>query len=240
MKCLVNEGDFQVYPETGELADNSNLSLNSLVKLLPGLDDARVYSYVVRTIKRQGSGFVQSGSGPNFQGGRITLCTCKHRMRTYLDADSWRGVWVAGFSGVNVTDRENGLVYLMQVDWAFESHCELWQWLPAKVRRAKAAHLHKLGDVFKPKTDCIRPDGPTRFEPANYVPPRPDHSHASSDDWYRDVSYEGCGGRRAALLVGDPERSFLWSTPIVFFGGSQHPRTRKWKNLQEFLNHLTG
>jgi len=240
MKCLAHEGDFQLYPETGKLADNSNLSLTSLVKSLPGIDDAPVYSYVVRTIKRQGSGFVQSGSGPNFQGGMMTLCTCKHWMRTFLNVDSWCGVWIAGFSGVNATDRGNGLVYLMQVGRAFESHYELWQWLPAEVRRAKAAHLHKLGDVFKPKTDRIRPDGLTRFEPGNYIPPRCDHSHASNNRWYRDVSYEGFGGRRAALLVGGPIRSFLWSKPVVFFRESQHPRTRKWKNLQEFLNCLTG
>ena len=65
MSCLPCESGFQLYPQTGKLKDNSNLSLTRLRDLLSKPDGAVVYSYVVRTIKRQGSDFVQSGSGPN-------------------------------------------------------------------------------------------------------------------------------------------------------------------------------
>lgn len=245
MSCLPCESGFQPYPQTGKLKDNSNLSLTHLRDLLSKPDGAVVYSYVVRTIKRQSSDFVQSGSGPNFQGDLITLCTCKPLMRTSLDVDSWCGVWIAGFSGVNETDRGNGLVYLIRVGRAFDSHCDLWQWLPSKTRQAKAAHLHKLGDVSEPKAERIHSDGLSRFEPGNYKPPRDGHSHATIESnsdtprWHKDVNYQGYRERRAALLVGDPETSFLWSRPIVFFAGRQHPRTKKWTSPQEFLNHLT-
>jgi hypothetical protein len=242
--CLADEGDFQPWPKTGRLAANPDLYLADLDKLLPEIDNTPVYSYVIQTIQRRGNGFAQTGSGPNFQGGLITLCTCKHLMRTSLDVASWVGVWVAGFSGVKVTDRGNGLVYLMRVSEAFESHYDLWEFLCSEVRQAKAAHLHTLGDVFKPKPDHIYPDDPGRFKPGNYEPPRKDHSHASIERnsnaprWYRDVNYRGYGGRRAALLVGDPKTSFLWSEPKIFFAGRQHPRTKRWESPQEFLEHL--
>jgi hypothetical protein len=47
-----------------------------------------------------------------------------------------------------------------------------------------------------------------------------DHSHAPNDAWHGDIDHTGYGGRRAALLVGDPEFSFVWEKPALFFPDS--------------------
>ena len=64
------------------------------------LRDEPLYAYIVTSIKTTPDLLLQqTGSAPNFQGGRITLCTCKHKDRAtyhlskYLD-DPWKNVWV--------------------------------------------------------------------------------------------------------------------------------------------------
>lgn len=80
----------QRFPTDGLLADNLNLSLASLtnrVRKVPG----RTYSCIVRTVRldRPTLRFQQRGSAPNFQGGLLTLCTCKYQMRSSLTASEW-------------------------------------------------------------------------------------------------------------------------------------------------------
>jgi hypothetical protein len=232
MTCSADE-DFQPFPETGRLATNKNLSLICIKDKLSGYDEALLYSYIVASIKLHGSNFVQTGSGPNFQGDLITLCTCKRRMRTALDACNWPGVWIAGLSG---KAEMYGLVYLMKVCRAFESQYKLWKWLSPEVRQAKSACLHRLGDVFEPINDNIPPK--EQVVPKNYRLPHKYHSHALEEEWHKDISYQGFGGRSHILLVGDPEMSFLWSEPIVQYKRPLHPRTKKWKNLLEFLEQF--
>jgi len=74
-------GVCQEWPRYGKLKKNMNKTLDDLKKILKE-EDGLVYGYVLTTVKGDGSGgFVQTGSAPNFQGGLITLCTCKHWMR---------------------------------------------------------------------------------------------------------------------------------------------------------------
>ena len=82
----------QPFPESGLLADNSHLPLALLAKRLRRIRD-RAYSYVVRSVKldRSTMSFEQHGSAPNFQGEVLTLCTCKHQMRSSQPAEEWRG-----------------------------------------------------------------------------------------------------------------------------------------------------
>ena len=93
----------QPFPETGLLYDNSNLQLDCLTERIGEVRD-KTYSYVVRTVKVKKLesatvGFEQHGSAPNFQGDLLTLCTCKHQMRSRLSADQWQeNVWLAGFT----------------------------------------------------------------------------------------------------------------------------------------------
>src|SRR6185312_15613746 len=86
---------YQVFPASGPLSDNMNLTTSSLTQRI-GMIGGEVYCYILTSVKYFDSRFVQTGSGPNFQGGLLTLCTCKGLMRTGRDLDAWRGIWIAG------------------------------------------------------------------------------------------------------------------------------------------------
>ncbi len=241
MTCLTNEG-FQPFPKIGKLAVNTNLSHTDLLNQLSGHDTALGYSYVMTSLEINDSNLVQKGSGPNFQGGLITLCTCKRRLRTSPDIKP--GIWVAGFSQ-NLDSKGNALFYLMKVSTTFCSQYELWNHLKPEVRETKSATLHRLGDVFEPKTDPIHPD--KLHSPESYKKPHKYHSHAwdsrlqiPTNDWYKDINYQGFGRRYHTLLIGDPGLSFLWLKPTLYYAPAPHPRTKKWDTLKEFLNHLIG
>jgi len=224
----------QPFPRTGVVAENMNRDLKSLRAMLQE-QHGHVYGYVVDTIQYAGEAFVQTGSGPNFQGGIITLCTCKHLMRSALELDAWPGVWIAGFTGVNRVpgERFNYLFYLMKVSDAYLSHRDLWNKVPDTVRRAKVAQLHRLGDLYEP-----RKPGGDPFDPGSYETPRSDHSHYHENGWHKDVYYEGYGGRPPALLVGDRQLSFLWDRPMIPFPPPMHPRTKKYGDLSDLLTRL--
>jgi hypothetical protein len=201
-----------------------------------GPDQSIVYSYVVDSIRNRGGHFVQTGCGPNFQGDLITLCTCKRLMRTYLPTDDWKGVWIAGFTNLKAGGNGNALVYLMKVLYPFKSHLDLWgsETVPEESKQIKNARLNKLGDIYEPKSNSAKSDP---FNPQNYFAPHPDHPHITDKEWHKDICYTGYPtGLRPALLVGDPQYSFLWDMPgiLCLF---HHPRTKKGK-LHTLLNEL--
>jgi hypothetical protein len=187
--------DYQPFPQTGQLASSMNQPLSALKQKL-ALEQDVVYCYVVSTIKRRDGRFYQTGSGPNFQGDLLTLCTCKHYMRAFMEPGEWVGKWVAGFSGVAAGEGRNVLVYLMKVGCAFDSHRTLWQELPDTVRQQKSSAVNSLGDLFQPKEPCG-----DKYDIRCYEPPHKDHSHMPNNNWHRDINYHR--NRPAALLVGD-------------------------------------
>jgi hypothetical protein len=203
----------QPFPASGPLAGNLNLNRDDLVHRLRGLRGT-VYCYVLTTVKDSGGKFMQVGTAPNFQGGLVTLCTCKGQMRAGRDIDAWRDVWIAGVTGAEAGPTCLGhLFYLMRVERAFASHRDLWTWLAAHVpeaAQAKAADRHPLGDVYRP-----RDPGGDPYDPRAYVSPHRDHRHRAGGEWLKDVNYRSTYGRRPALLMGDPHSSFLWSEPRV-------------------------
>ncbi len=203
----------QKFPASGSLADNLNLDRNDLIARIGG-QRGTVYCYVLTTVKDAGGKFAQAGTAPNFQGGLVTLCTCKGQMRSGREVDAWRDIWIAGITGAEAGLLGQGyLFYLMRVEHAFASHGDLWAWLSAHVpnaARAKAADKHPLGDVYRPRDLGVNP-----YAPAAYIPPRPDHPHSTDGVWRADVNYRSRYGRRPALLVGDPHNSFLWTAPHV-------------------------
>ncbi|WIG61408.1 MAG: hypothetical protein OJF49_004156 [Ktedonobacterales bacterium] len=204
---------YQAIPISGPLFGNVNLDFSSLNERI-GEMEGTVYCYIVRTVMYRDGRFVQTGSGPNFQGGLITLCSCKHQMRTSKDPDAWNGVWIAGIAGAGTgAYGRDHLFYLMRVGHAFESQRNLWQWLTEhapEAAQAKRADRHQLGDVYRPQPSCKDP-----YDPDKYVAPCSHHVHLQHD-WYRkDIDYVGFRHRRPALLVGDPDYSFLWSEPRV-------------------------
>lgn len=233
MTCSGSVRDHQPFPRAGRLADNANLALDALRdKISAGR--ATVYCYVVASIENRGGHFVQRGSGPNFQGDLMTLCTCKHRMRTFRSIDAWKDQWIAGFTGARAGSGQNCLVYLMRVSQAFESHHGLWfaETVSFKAKQAKSAHLTEFGDIFRPRSESGDP-----FDPHAYIPPCSDHVHRPNDRWHRDINYRGCSQRSAALLVGDSGHSYLWDRPTIAYPTSLHRGQAKW-DLDDLLTQL--
>jgi hypothetical protein len=211
-----------------------NFQLDVLRRKIAG-GQAIVYCYIIATIEGRDGYFVQRGSAPNFQGDLITLCTCKHYMRTFMGIEDWKGKWVAGFTGVKAGGGKNSLVYLMQVSHAFKSHHDLWfaEAIPDETKQAKAAHLNKFGDIYKPRSEAVDPF----LEPRSYVSPCNNHVHAPNNYWHADINYEGCSGRVAALLVGDQDYGFLWNEPMLFYSPRLHRGQKKCK-LDDMFGQL--
>jgi len=144
------ERTHQPFPQTAELGQNLNMPLSRLHDCAGG--QALVYYYVIASMRKRGEEFVQTGCGPNFQGGLITLCTCKHHLRTFREPDQWNGIWIAGFTSLPTGDGANFLIYLMRVAHAFQSHRDLWfsSAIPAAAKHAKATHRNRFGDIYQP------------------------------------------------------------------------------------------
>lgn len=236
----------QPFPTAGKLSENLNLCKSQLTERASEASD-RVYSYVMSSVLLdQDKQFQQRGSGPNFQGGYITLCTCKHRMRASLPVEKWETNWIAGFTSRSFTgSRYHGrhwLFYLAQVESAYESHSELWHALSAEVRQTKAAGNSRLGDLYEPTHQL---NGIDCFDPSYYHTPPVAHSHhkhACDNGWRIDIDYKRKRTlkhkpkRPASLLVGNPRLSFLWREPLLFLNGRW--RQKKWDCLSEFLLNL--
>ncbi len=230
----------QPFPSGGHLSRNLGLPLPILTARLSQRNDA-VYSYVVRTVKwNHGTAmFEQHGSAPNFQGGVLTLCTCKHQMRASRAAEDWPGVWLAGFTSRTILDGKHWLFYLGRIESAYESHADLWSGMGAGSRRAKAAHAHYLGDLFRPKVPL--PTADARFSPQRYFSPRL-HAHRWRDDdgwhngWHNDIHYYLAGQYgHPPLLVAEPRRTFIWNEPMIYFAEDHCRNYLKWPSLQELL-----
>ena len=228
--------DHQPFPTTGRLMSNMNLGFAKLNSQIC-FEHAEVYCYIVATIKNQDGHFFQTGSAPNFQGDMVSLCTCKHKMRTFKDTEDWVDKWIAGFSGVAAGNGNNALVYLMKVGYAFKSQMSLWfsDEIPEETKQAKLAQISKFGDIYQPKDQMS-----DEFAVQSYIHPVESHVHCNNNNWHNDINYEGCKGRNAALLIGDPEYSFLWNQPMIYYQGHLH-RGQKKSNLQTLLGEqLSG
>lgn len=231
----------QAFPRTGELARNIDRRLPGFVAKSPpsSWNNDRVFAYVLTTLDIDHAGeFVQKGSAPNFQGGLISLCSCMHYHRTWWPR--WRGMWVAGFCGKNQKGG-NQLFYLMQVGEEYDSQADLWHSLGVSTRNAKSARGNRFGDVYEPNGATAA----TAYEPGGYFPPYgngPDdqHVHLARDHWKQDICfrYPVRDAKQPKLLIGDPERSFLWQRPRYAYMERQHPRNRVYDSMTEFYQYL--
>jgi hypothetical protein len=229
----------QPFPRDGQIGNNMGLPLPLLVARLGQLK-GRAFSYVVRTVEwdHGTSTFEQHGSAPNFQGDHLTLCTCKHQMRSRLSADEWEDdVWLAGFTSRTIHEGKHWLFFLAKVKSAHDSHSDLWDSVNADYRQNKSAHLHFLGDLFKPTTP--KPTGHARFSASRYLMP-PIHAHRQypgDDGWKNDINYRhAVTSSHAPLLVADPRMTFLWEEPLIFFARKKHCRDyHTWSSLQRLM-----
>lgn len=210
---------------------SEQVSLSELQRLLQGTTEATVYTYVVDTLQIRNQHFEQTGCGPNVHGGMISLCTCKHLMRTGMDAAAWRGFWVAGFSGFAKSPCGNLLYYLMKVGPTFSSHAEAWRSgvIPRATKRAKSVRHNVLGDMYEPKPGFNDP-----MLASSYHPPCKGHAHDTG--WHDDVCYVA-NGRPAALLFGEPGHSWHWTEPTIRLA-PKLPRNSKKYGLGELLSLL--
>ena len=233
--------DVQPFPTTGMLGKNLNQPLSVLFSRIRNVE-ARAYSYVVRTVmlNRETTTFEQRGSAPNFQGDVLTLCTCKHQMRSSQPADDWKDVWVAGFTNRVRLDGKHWLFYLAQIESSYGSHCDLWTSLNEESRNAKAAHENYLGDVFQPKRP--NPTKEARFLPSRYIVPTV-HAHRqkpSDRGWQNDIKYRHADKfRHPPLLVAKPRMTFLWDEPMIFLKEKHCRNYFKWQSLNELMALLS-
>ena len=231
--------EIQPYPANGDLAVNLNLTLPKLLKLI-GKARQPACSYIVRSVRfdRSDNTFEQRGSAPNFEGGCLTLCTCKHQMRTSRDVSEWQDTWLAGFTSRCIHQKRHWLFYLTRISSAFESHADLWDALPAEVRDAKSAQDHFLGDVFVPREELVEDN---RFSPRRYFAPSR-HSHRKNkcdSGWHNDINYKHSSRYGwPSLLVGDPEQTYLWQKPMIAFNEHHCRNFKKWDGTSELLSHL--
>lgn len=228
--CCKSGVDYQEYPSKGILYENMNLSFNEFKGIIENIDSL-IYSYVLTTVDFADNKFIQQGCGPNFQAGLITLCTCKHYMRSWSNIRKKDNIWIAGFTSSTLfEDDQNRLFYLMKVKDRFRSHRELWNHLDDEVGRQKSASDNIFGDIYEPKNE-------EEFSKDGYHCPTNGHVHANC--WKDDVDYRnGNSGKRPVLLIGDPEKSYLWPKPKVRYEG-QHPRTKKWKDSESLVEMLS-
>jgi hypothetical protein len=212
---------------------NINYRLNALLNKLNAADPlAPIYCYIMDSVKEDDNHLRHTGSGPNWQGGIITLCTCKHLMRTYPDVK--QGTWIAGFSNSKAGRGENFLIYLMRIAQTFESHYDLWYHLTEESREAKAADINPLGDIFRP---LGRETQEHPYEPSQYYEPCKDHSHGRNQYWHRDIKYTTKKGKHPLLLVGDENYSFVWDQYLITFK-ENIGRGQRRLTLKEFKIHL--
>ena len=233
--------DHQVLEPDSRLRERADLDLATLRAQVPG-GLAIMYEYVMKTVLRREGGLWHLGSGPNIEGGLITLCTCKHYMRTFSGVQP--GTWIAGFSssrkGRNGYPRQrNTLFYLTQVQYAFASQMALWRspHVPLRARVRKSARSNHLGDLYVPRDGAEAP-----FAIESYHPPMPEHSHAFASDepggWYRDIDFLTRYGRRPSLLVGDPQLSFVWTQPRIDSRPTIGRGQVRFDSMREFLASL--
>jgi hypothetical protein len=230
---------YQQFPDTGALSQHLDLDKARLEEMIEGHSDA-VYAYVMSTVVLERNQLWQTGTGPNLQGGYITLCTCKHRMRASLPCKDWPNKWVAGFTSLDC-GRRHWLFYLAKVKEAHESQSELWYSgsLSDQTLEAKSTRYSTLGDLYEPKSELG-----AVYDPGNYHTPISGHRHYSNVNdhkWKIDIDYSRKklkvkAKRQPSLLICDPEFSFIWRVPSLYVDGSW--RQTIYDRLDDFLQDL--
>ena len=223
--CKINDLEVQRIPR-------SNLRTILVDAVLPKnfeKEKGNVFSYKMTSVTQAGDELEQRGCGPNFQGGRITLCTCMRYHRTWPSIGE--GTWIAGFTG---NHSGNKLFYLMKVDHVAETFTKLRDsdWLPDY--RAKSSRYDVFGDVYEPLSKA------TVSEPHNpelYYPPIEGHKHGYKFEWHKDIK-RFHSGKSHKLLVGEPGNSFVWRHARYRYTPQPHPRFQLFENATDFLKHL--
>lgn len=194
---------------------------------------SEVFAYVLTTVELRAGRFIQHGCGPNFQGDRITLCTCMNFHRTWPRFKT--GMWVAGLTNL---DSHNCMFYLMRVERTFDSFAAMWRApLPFPRIADKSAARDDFGDIYEPRTAL---SGAAMYTPANYKVPTPKHKHMPTA-WKNDIGFRrptAAGPQPHKLLLGKPGNSYLWTQPALRYANPPHSRFRFYDSLAAFRKVL--
>ena len=167
-------------------------------------DDDVVRTYPQHQIYLEDGVFNQTRSGPNWEGGLLTLTTCKHYMRT-ANVD-WQYTYLAGFTP-KTTCGDSYLLYLARVARVFDSNYDLGNYLMdnhPEAWEAKLAVNSPFGDIYSP---LHKLSDKTKYNPKHYKTPvghtRMEHDKKfNAPKWHRDIKYEK-GGRRPVTFLFD-------------------------------------
>lgn len=175
---------------------------------------------------KPGAVLQQTRSGPNWDGGVVTIATCKHHTRTTNRV--WEGTWIAGLGPARCAG--NCLLYVARVGVALDSNYHLGltvQSIDRQAWAAKQADANPRGDLYRPDLAGLRAFGPydhrAYHEPPGHtrstefykkspgsVSERPD---GKVPKWWRDVEYIGRGRRPPVFLF---DRVALFSRPMLW------------------------
>ncbi len=187
--------------------------------------------------------FLQTRSGPNWQGDCFTLTTCKQFMRTWKPTKDWEGVWFCG-----LVNGSRKILYLARVGKSFESNYDLGQYVLEKYGEEcflkKSAGYCTMGDLFTPKT---RLKNNARYVVNNFVLPRADHTRSretysdGSPKWWKDIKFRSPQGRPPSVFIFEKESTFLYSNYHAAPEGKQFNTGRSGcklnlKQFKELLN----
>lgn len=220
-----------------------NLTLNKLKKRLDKCLSENIYYYVLSTLRFDNNKIIQTGTGPNLEGGLITLCTCKHNMRTYPNIKE--NTWIAGFTSINDIDKlKNYLFYLFRIKKTFDNQFEYYTFLKDNFPKAcniKNSKTNEFGDLFFPKRGFKFKNKIDYNNPQIYLTPHPKHGHINT--WNKDiervkVKHWGIESfKNHKLLIGDIENSFVWNLPMIYFN-NKLTRGQKKATLKDFIKEL--
>ena len=209
-----------------------NLSAKDLMQKLNQYQNDEIYFYVLTTLKWVNEEIIQQGCGPNLEGDLITLCTCKHYLRTFPDIRP--NTWIAGLTSLNLSKKirfPSLLFYLTRISHVYDTHAELWNNLTKKQRGIKSASVNVLGDIYQPKSASINFDG---LNSKNYEAPIPKHVH---EPFYSNDINPGYK-KTTKLIQGDFDLSFAWNKPKITWKGNPVGKGQRKLILRDFIAQL--
>lgn len=231
---------YQKYPSNNRLTKNMNLGSEELLTRVSPRETGCFYKLSTVLPSEDSTEFRHIGSGPNFQGGLISQCTCRHDIRAkWYSLKEWKSKWIAG-----ITSKTNlgasYLFYLIKVQKTFSSYKSLFDYytqIDPQIIEAKSAEVNRLGDLYIPNEHIT-----DLYDLDNYRY-HPEHSHRDEKNRLKDINYpkytqhymKSGTSKHATLLLGDPNHSYLWSKPLMKFRKDNAPRSGKYDSLTEFL-----
>ncbi|HCA42569.1 MAG TPA: hypothetical protein DEP28_04870 [Bacteroidetes bacterium] len=233
------------YQEINYSNFKNNYSIDSLKKDLKQFGKEQIRPYIINTVDFINGEFVQTASAPNLEGELITLCTCKHNIRTSIAKG--KTIFIAGITSKDLKNKnaDNYLFYLIKVGKITETQYEFGQYLKKcypETFKIKSSVNNPLGDLFEFNKNFIDSNDDNKFnDPKNYIEPCSNHSHASLSKkgyplWHKDImKYKN---NTHKLIIGEIEYSYVWSKQKIKCTKIDNPISMSYRTINEFFEIL--